>query len=129
MWLERSDNMPSIDMEDLILDPDFAQPYTVYRKTGQWVSGRFEQTESSLQFYGPIVVNNVKDLMQVPEGDRARGVMAFYSTNPIYITQDNPEKGTSDEIEWRGERYRIFQVAPYNDYGYVKALGQRMAGD
>lgn len=121
--------MAFVDMSDLILDPDLAQPYTVYRKSGQWVAGRFEQIESTLAFYGPVVVNNVKDLMQVPEGDRSRGVMAFYSANPIYITQNNPEKGTSDEIVWRGERYRIFQVAPYNDYGYAKALGQRMAGD
>lgn len=68
----------------------------------------------------------------LPEGDRIAGLMTFYSTadKPIYTTRNkDDDKGTSDELEWRGERYRVLQVFPYNDFGYVKALGTRMSGD
>lgn len=115
-----------INVAETILDPDFAQPYTVYRKTGSWVEGEYVQTEQALAFHGVVVAANTKDLLQVPEGDRVKGIMAFYSIEPLLVTNDS---GTSDQVVWRGERYRLFQLWPYVDYGYYKALGERMVGD
>lgn len=56
--------------------------------------------------------------------------MCFYSRKDIYVTHVSNEHspGTSDEIEWHGNRYKIIQVAPYKDYGFVKAFGVRMEG-
>lgn len=121
-----------IDVSELIVDQDFAQPYTVYRKSGDWSGGRFVETEIALQFYGVVIAANIKDVNMLPEGDRIAGLMVFYTTadNPIFVTRDlDSSKGTSDQIEWREERYKIMQTYPYNDYGYIKAIGTRMAGD
>jgi hypothetical protein len=121
-----------IDVSELIIDPDFAQPYLVHRMSGYWFEGEFIQEESSLQFYGVITPANTQDVNMLPEGDRIAGLMTFYTTadNPIFVTRNlDTDKGTSDQIEWRGEHYRIMQTYPYNDYGYVKAIGTRMAGD
>jgi len=114
-----------INVAELIHDPDFVQSFTVFRKTGEWVDGEWIPGEKEIRMQGVVVAANTKDLLQVPEGDRVKGVMAFYATEPLLVTH---EKGTADEVVWHGERYRLFQIWPYVDYGYYKALGERMAG-
>lgn len=121
-----------ISIDEIILDPDFAQPYIGYRKSGDWVEGEFIQNEVVVNFYGAIIAANIKDVNMLPEGDRIEGLMVFHTTadNPIFVTRNlTDEKGTSDELEWRGERYRVMQTYPYNDYGYMKAIATRKAGD
>lgn len=116
-----------INVAELIHDPDFAQTFTIHRKYGgQWIEGEHVQQERRLTVTGIVTAARTKDLLQVPEGDRVKGIMTFYSIEPLIVTN---EKGTSDIIDWRGERYRLFQLWPYVDYGYYKALGERMAGD
>jgi hypothetical protein len=119
-----------INVSEIINDPDFAQDIPVWRKTGQWVAGKFVQTEVKINLYGVVTACNTKDLEQVPEGDRVIGMMCFYTTDPIYTTHNDLEnKGTSDEPEWRGERYKIVQILPEEDWGYYKGFGARKAGD
>ncbi len=115
-----------INIAEIIHDPDFCQPYTLYRKTTVFVGGRPKTSEKAIPRGGVIVAANTKDLLQVPEGDRSKGIMAVYDTEPLLVTN---ETGTSDEFLWQGERYRLFQVWPYKDYGYYKALGERIVGD
>lgn len=121
-----------IDVSRVINNPKFAQSYIVHRKiNGEWTLEGYKQDETTLNLYGPIVPINTKDLLQVSEGDRATGIMTFYSSQSIYVTRDNTNEGTgtSDEIEWWGERYKIVSITPFNDYGYMKAFGTRMVGN
>jgi len=79
-----------------------------------------------------VIAANTKDVNMMPEGDRIAGLMTFYTNadKPIFVTRNlSEDQGTSDEIEWRGERYRVMQTFPYQDYGYIKAMGTRMVGD
>lgn len=117
-----------INVGRIVNNRNFSQPsgFTVYRQTGTWVAGRWVAEEAEIQMQGTVTVANSKDLTQVPEGDRVTGMMCFYSQQPIYET--NPD-GTSDEIEWQGERYRVYSVFPWSDFGYWKALGTRMVSD
>lgn len=120
-----------INVMELMEDPDFAQSYMVYRNSGSWVSGRWEEVEVGLPFMGPIVPANAEDVKMLPEGDRIQGFMVFYtsSTNPFLISRDTSgNAGTADQPEWGGERYKILQVYPYDDYGYQKAIGTRIGG-
>jgi hypothetical protein len=108
---------------------NFAQPkgFTVFRITGDWDHGRFVSLPAvELKLQGTITVASPKDLKQVPEGDRVTGLMCFFSTQQIHITRT---EGISDEILWQGERYRVSAVVPWQDFGYYKAFGVRMAGD
>lgn len=115
-----------INVAELITDQDFAQEYTVYRKRPQWVQGECVLTEDPPKVIkGVVIAANTHDLVQVPEGDRVKGIMCFYSVDPLYIT--NPSQ-ISDEVVWGGDRYKLFQISPYRDYGYYKALGERMEG-
>ncbi|NHN33540.1 hypothetical protein [Paenibacillus agricola] len=118
-----------INVGRITLSRNFAQPkgFTVFRITGETVGGRFTPfPEAEIKMQGTITVASPKDLEQVPEGDRVTGSMCFYSTQQIHVTR--PE-GISDEIVWQGERYRVSAVVPWQDFGYFKAFGVRMAGD
>ncbi|GED71177.1 hypothetical protein BRE01_48790 [Brevibacillus reuszeri] len=115
-----------IDVSEVITDPDFAQPFTVHRKGGDWVKGRWVSSDvPPIRMTGVVIVADAKTLEQLPEGDRVTGLMSFYSTQELFETR---EEGTSDQIEWRGERYRVKRVFPYVDYGYYKAVAERVKG-
>lgn len=120
-----------INIAEMILDPDFVQSYTVRRNVGTWVGGRFVETPTTLEFQGVVMPANVQDVQMLPEGDRISGLINFYTTseNPFLISRaDNGVSGTSDQLIWRGNNYRILQVYDYQDYGYQLAIGTRMDG-
>lgn len=118
-----------IDVSSIVLDPDFVQTFTIYREAGSWSGGRWVSTESSITMTGTVTVAKPQELVQVPEADRTQAVMIFYSTQPIYTTRSDSSKaaeGTSDQIVWNGDRYRVSAVLPWKDYGYYKAYAVRM---
>lgn len=120
-----------IDVSEVINDPDFMQSFTVYRKSGDFASGGYVETETVITMQGIILPLTTKDILQLPEGDRITENKAFYSTAPLYVTRNNADgtSGTSDEIVHGGVRYRLYQVKNYQDYGYFKAISMRMQGD
>jgi hypothetical protein len=119
-----------MDLSGVIIGLDGAQPFTVIRTTGSFGEGGFTlDTPTSIPMVGIISVASPRDVVHVPEGDRATGAMVFYSTQEVYITRVNPENGISDEIEWNDDTYHITTVSPYKDYGYFKAIGVRKIGD
>jgi hypothetical protein len=120
-----------LDLSSIVIDPDFAQSYTVYRESGTFTGGRWVAApELVLTMTGVVSVAKPQELVQVPEADRTSAVMAFYSAQPIYTTRSDSSKaaeGTSDQILWNGDRYRVSTVAPWKDFGYYKALAVRMS--
>ncbi|KKQ88297.1 MAG: hypothetical protein UT13_C0002G0006 [Candidatus Pacebacteria bacterium GW2011_GWF2_38_9] len=122
--------MPLINVSRIINSPNFSQSFTVYRKTGSWSEGKFVQDEQAFTLSGVVAVANPDDIAQMPEGDRILGMMSFHSVQELFQTRNEVNNaGTSDEIEWKGQRYRILQVFPYVDYGYYKALAVRKQGN
>lgn len=132
-----------IDVGDIVNDPDLAQAFTIERSTGQFVLGGWKTTAVLVPAYGCITVASPEDLEMVPEGDRLSGAMLFHTSSPLYITeleggagQQGWGKGgfgvttqqVSDVVVWRGQRYRVVHLSPYQDYGYYRAVAVRMAG-
>jgi len=127
-----------INVEELIYDEDFAQPYTVYRETCTWSGGRPVTVENTLTYTGVITAATPEELIILPEADRISGATTFYSSSeyPLYTTRlssttntdSDGQDGTSDQLEWHGMRYKIVKVWAYVDYGYWKALATRMEG-
>jgi len=118
-----------LNVSRILSNQKFNQSFTVHRKSGSWVAGRFAGTEQAVTLDGVIIPASAKEIEQLPEGDRVTGIMIFYATQEIFTTHKSDTPGTSDEIEWRGARYRIFNVNQYSDYGYYKAYGVYMEGD
>lgn len=114
-----------IQVTEVILDPDFAQDITVTRTTAKWEAGRFTpQQEQILTLRGTVTVATSRDLEQLPEGDRQKGMMCFHVQQELFVTARNEgHEGPSDKITWRGRKYFLVQVFPELDYGYCKAIG------
>lgn len=105
-------------------NPRFSQQFTVYRKSGSWdTGGNWDPSETALTLNGVISVADSEDIEQLPEGDMETGAITLYTSSPL---QETTGQGTSDEIEWRGDRWRVMKVFPYADYGYYKAIAVKM---
>ena len=122
-----------IDVSSTILDPHFAQTFTVKRYTnGKWEAGRWVQEPTEIKIVGTISIANAKQIEFIPEGDRIGGEIAIHTTVPLYNSRngtDTSKGGTSDIVIWHDDEYKIYQVNEYSDYGYYFAIGQRMASD
>jgi hypothetical protein len=108
-----------------------SQEFLVIRSQGSFVGGRWtEGTPLQITMRGIVTVMSERELAQIPEGDQIKGAMKFCSKDPIYATHKDgtTTSGISDQIVWQGERYKIFQVAPWVDYGFYQAAGERIKG-
>lgn len=105
-----------------------AQIVTVKRTYAGWKDGVFcrNAMENTLQITAFVTVAQPKDLKMLPEGDRVSGAMRFLTTEELHATRNN---SISDEIIWRGARFKILTVTPDIDYGFYRAIGTRLDGD
>lgn len=112
-------------------DPDAPSSTSVTPSGGTGAKIVFTVTPANPQVipaYGTVTVLNEKELSVVPEGDRIKGAMAFYTTEPMYLT-GSAEANISDQILWKGEMYKVVNIAPWGSFGFNRAVGVRMSGD
>ena len=119
--------MGTIFLDDVVTDPDLAEWYTVERSIdGQFVAGGYTDAKTTLQMYGVVSRDVSKEMDMVPEGDRVKALRAFWSTQEIFLTNEN---GISDVLVWQNEKFRVVAVSNYSNRRYWKAIGARMQGD
>ena len=124
-----------LNMSRLLYNRKFNQSFIVHRKTGAWDHGHFLETNlvpDPITMIGVVLPASAMEIMQFPEGDRSTSMMVFYSPKEIFVTHVNDGQGnagTSDEIYWNGNNYRIVNVNQYGDFGYFKAFGVMMEGE
>ena len=115
-----------IDLSEVVNDPDLAQPFTILRQSGSFQLGGWVANEPQpIDAFGAITVATQRMMQMVPEGDRVGGEMAFFTANEIYLTSEK-RSGTSDQLVWHDEKYRVIHVAPWMDYGFNIAIAVRM---
>lgn len=129
-----------INVAEIVNDPDFAQSFYLIRSTGSFALGGFQTTPTTIPMYGVIEVAKEKELATLPEGDRISGAMAFYTSDPIYMTNvdANPSYGAgnfgvtakriSDVVLWHNQQFRVVKDSVWSDFGYYKTIGVRMSG-
>ncbi|KAI3344449.1 hypothetical protein FC831_14505 [Clostridium botulinum] len=119
-----------INVSRAVNDPRISEPFKVFRKSGEWIKGRFIQEEKEIGMSGVIVPATNKEIEMIPEGDRTKGEISIHTTKELYTTHSEAnEEGTSDEIEWEGERYKIYSLGNYKKYGYWFAIGMRLVSN
>ena len=105
------------------------QRITVKRYAASWQAGVYTRDEDKpiiLQVAAIVTVAQPKDLQLLPEGDRITGAMKFLTNVELHATNG---EAISDELEWRGARYKILTVTPDIDYGFYRSIGTRLDGD
>lgn len=111
-----------LNVGKLITDPDFCTSFTIVKKEGEWVKGIFEFEEKTVDVIGVAVPVTGKALEMVPEADRLKSYITFYSStkNPLSISSD----GTiSDSVLYEGKRYKLIQGQNFAKQGFWKAMG------
>jgi hypothetical protein len=116
------------DVTGLLLDRELgAVQFTIIRSFGKWTRGRFETTHTAIPYAGNIQPAANRELRQIPEGDHLRGAIVIRSPNPIYVSDEEfkaaqpGEVRVSDEIEWRGDVYKVLSAFPWLDFGWIEA--------
>ncbi|GHU70628.1 hypothetical protein FACS1894184_16340 [Clostridia bacterium] len=121
------------DVTSLLLDSALgAVQFNIIRTTVNWVRGRPEPTQTQISCIGNIQPATPRELEQLPEGDRSHGAIVVRTPNPIYISDEEmgecisgADVRTSDELVWRGDRYKVLSAFPWLDYGWVEAYATK----
>jgi hypothetical protein len=121
--------MPTINLARVANNPRFAQAYTVNRSTGTFQQGGFVSATTAIPFYGIVQPVTEETLAQMPEGDRATGMIEFISQQPMYKTRAGSSEGLGDTVTYQGQDYRVVAVWGWGDYGFVKAVAARLSGE
>lgn len=107
----------------------FQQPLTILRQVtgtgvGQWDTdtGKFVRNQvEQVSINGAVINLSHKDLMQLPEAERVEGLVALYTKDAVYTT-DEAAQSYSDLLVWQGETFRIIR-AYYRELGeFTKAI-------
>lgn len=108
----------------------FTQSLTLRRYTGgEFKIGGFEDpTAVESTITGIAYPSSEKEIMQVPEGDRIRGMHTFISTTELKVSSGT-NSANADRIKWKGEWYKLVSLLDFGDYGAYIAVGVRMEGD
>lgn len=104
------------------------QRITVKRYAASWRDGAYCRDDDNpivLHVAALVTVAQPKDLQVLPEGDRVTGAMKFLTNVELHVTSG---AAISDELEWRGARYKILTVTPDVDYGFYRSIGTRLDG-
>lgn len=127
--------MSLVDVSEIVLDPEFAQEFTILRSEGDFVKGRWvEVFGESISMYGVVTIVSARELTFLPEGDRVKGAIMIHTVEPLYLTRAADDSsgtgpGISDKIIWHDDTYKIFKIDYYSDYGYYRAVGERVKGN
>ena len=120
-----------INLSRVLNSPRMRQTFTIFRSSGHFGAGGWiEDTPEEIESFGIVWPSTAREILQVPEGDRALGMMTFATTVPLYTTRVEgvTAAGTSDQIEWKDELYRLISILPFTDYGFNVAVGARISG-
>ena len=113
----------------VLLSRQVRQTLKIFRSTGSFgLGGWVEGVPTEISIQGAAWPSTNKEIQQVPEGDRVQGMISFACKQELYVTRIGETPGTSDQIEWRGDRYKILQLLNFNDYGFNVAVGVRLQG-
>ena len=105
------------------LDPDLgAAEFTILRKTWNSRSGVPQLIDLEIIHAGGIVhpADPVR-LDLLPEESRHEPVILIHSTEPLSLGKQDGEVWIApDEIRWEEKLYRVFQLRPWEVYGFWK---------
>ena len=119
-----------ISLEDIVNDPDFAEPFSIERSSGAFVMGVYEQTQNIVKAYGVVTPSNPEEMQQVAEGDRLLGSITVKSSTQFLLSQTTAgggQENVADVIDWNNDRYRVVYLWPWQDFGYYKCIANRIA--
>ena len=126
--------MPSLDVTEVLMDPDFADFSLVCHRQIQTVDeDNFPvNTPQDIPFSGVVTVDRSLEARRLAAGQNIDG--AILIVTQFRLTQGQPATDTSDALDadtvtYNGRDYRVTFVDPYTSYGagFVQAHCELLA--
>lgn len=107
--------MPFLDVSSVLLDPDFADRFTVIRRV-ESVSdyGRRVLSLTNLPAVGVVTMASPDDLKRVPEGQTFDRTLSIVSKFPFFGASVGYQP---DLVLWYGDLYIVVALDPYPQFG------------
>ena len=126
--------MPTLDVTDILSDPDFATTFDVIR-TSEVIdaNGRADHIPVVTNAVVGVVLPSGGNLIRQPDGSRHTGAIEIYTT---FMLSDGsgsvdfaPADGATvaaDIVVWNGGQYTVVNSQDYSQFGagYIQATGQ-----
>lgn len=108
--------MPSLDVSDVLLDPDFMTKDLVCKRIMVSVgdNGRPVRSEQSFQFSGVVTTNSGQNMDRREDGTLIKGAINIHTKTPLIAGSKDHQ---ADEITWKGKTYYVVQVFDNLHYG------------
>ena len=108
--------MPSLDVSDVLLDPDFVTVDLVCKRIMVAVgdNGRPVKSEQSFQFSGVVTTNSGQNMDRREDGTLIKGAIDIHTNTPLMAGDAGQQ---ADEITWKGKTYYVVQVLDNLHYG------------
>lgn len=115
--------MPSLDVSDVLLDPDFMTSDLVCNQQTVIMggNGRPQSTLLSTPFSGVVTTNNGLNMDRREDGTLIKGAINIHTQ---FVLTSGNASSKADEIIWKGKTYIVSQVLDNEHYGagFVKAI-------
>lgn len=115
--------MPSLDVSDVLLDPDFMSKGIDCKRTAVTVgdNGRSQTTITNSKFNGVVTSNDGFKLDRKPDGTVIKGAINIHTR---FVLTEGDAGHQADEITWQGREYIVSQTLPNTQYGrgFIKAI-------
>lgn len=108
--------MPSLDVSDVLLDPDFMTMDLVCKRIMVVVgdNGRSLKSEQSFQFSGVVTTNSGQNMDRREDGTLIKGAINIHTKTSLMAGDADQQ---ADEITWKGKTYYVVQVLDNLHYG------------
>lgn len=108
--------MPTLDVTDILLSPEFLDTTLVVKRSEQTVDndGFAQNTVTQTQFAGVVTVDRSLEAKRMQAGQVINGAILIVTT--YRLTSGNTGVD-ADIVTYRGRDYRVTFVDPYTAYG------------
>ena len=119
--------MPTLDVSDLVLDPDFATTGLIRVRSSEVVGadGIAVQTPAQTTFTGVVTQGSGAVLERLDGSSRARDSILIHT---IYPLRESAAGYSADIVIWNGVSYTVSKVNDYSTFGrgFVAATCDRI---
>lgn len=108
--------MPTLDVSEILDDPEFADTATVYRNavTVDPVTGRTTVTTTSTAILCVVTSDKGRNLQRNPRAALSEGSIIVHST---FTFTEGGNGVDADELDWNGRKWTVVVVDDYSRYG------------
>ena len=115
--------MPSLDVTDILTDPDFADTFTVTRSIQTVSTGGMASNALSVLtgVSGVVTANDNVELLKMPDGEILSGSITIITK---FRLTDGGGTQDADVITWHGRTYQVKTIGDWSGFGagFIEAI-------